>query len=90
MWLDEQQRVESERVQMKQRKAKGHWTAMGFYCFCGSGENESFNQGGSTSLEPAEGCTEFSPKEPQTQQDYEDLIYLLGGETRWLHIESQD
>lgn len=24
------------------------------------------------------------------QQDYEDLIYPLGGETRWLHIKSQD
>lgn len=87
MGLDEQQRVKSERVQMKQRKAKSHWTAMGF---CGGGESESFNRGGATSLEPAEGCTEFSPKKPQTQQDYEDLIYLLGGETRWLHIKSQD
>lgn len=70
---------------MKQRKAK---TAMGSYCFCGSREYESFMKGGAASLEPAEGCTEFSPKE--LQQDYEDLIYLLGGETRWLHIESQD
>lgn len=90
MGLDEKQRLESEQFQMEQRKAKSHCTAMGFCCFCVSGENESFNQGGSTSLEPAEACTEVSPKEPQTQQDYEDLIYLLGGETRWLHIESQD
>lgn len=89
--MDEQQRVESDRVQMKQqRKAKSRRTAMGLDCSCRSGENESFNRGGSASLEPVEGCTKFSPKEPQTQQDYEDLIYLLGGETRWLHIKSQD
>lgn len=73
---------ESERVQMKQRKAKSRRTAMGFY--------KCFNQGGSTSLESAEGCTDVAPKEPQIQQDYEDLIFLLGGETRWLHIESRD
>lgn len=63
---------------------------MGFYCSCGRGESESVNQGGSASLEPAAGCTQVSPKQPRGQQDYEDLIYLLGGETRWLHIESQD
>lgn len=33
---------------------------------------------------------DVAPKEPQIQQDYEDLIFLLGGETRWLHIESRD
>lgn len=91
MGSDERRRGKtSERVQMKQRKAKSHCTAMGFYCFCGSGESECFNQGGSTSLEPARGGAEVSPKEPQTQQDYEDLISQLGGETRWLRIESQD
>lgn len=63
---------------------------MGFYCLCGSAEDAPFHQGGSTSEEPAEGCTHFSPKEPQMQQDYEDLIYPLGDETRWLHIKSQD
>lgn len=40
--------------------------------------------------ELAEGGSQFSPKEPQTQQDYEDLTYLLGSKTLWLHIESQD
>lgn len=63
---------------------------MGLHCFCGGVEDESCNQGGSASVELAEGCAPCSPKEPQTQQDYEDLIYLLGGETRWLHIESLD
>ena len=92
MGIDELQRVKSEIVQMKRRETKSRCSAMGFYCFPGSKENESFNQGASVSSKSAEGCTEFSfsPKETQMHRDYEDLIYLLGGETRWLHIESQD
>lgn len=54
-------------------------TDMGFYRFHGN-----------ASEKPVQGCSQFSPEEPQTEQDYEDLIHLLGGETLRLHIQSQD
>lgn len=83
--MDEQQRVSSESTNEAEENSTGlPWVSVVEV------ERMTLVVKVAVHLFPAERCTEISPKKPQTQQDYEDLIYLLGGKTQWLHIESQD